>query len=223
MSNAPASSETVSFSPGSLLRLASEHVPAVRYALGVGGVAAVVAIVLTVWKLDPQTAAFGTLIVFAFMVVLVLFAALSKTSSSVLRPLSLFLAWSFLLLAIAVACLFVSCAFFDAPKSLPCLLKGDCEAPRPQAATRYNYASGSFERVGSDWMEKNTGAAHPFARFDELRRDTEHIYLVDRSRIKEGYSNNFLHVRLPIAGGHAQWSWQNPIYWQDLHIVEPSK
>lgn len=97
-----------------------------RYALGVGGLAAVVAIALIKWKLEAQTAVFGGLIVLAFMVVLVIFAVLAGLKPGALKPLALVLAWSFLVLMVAVAVLFVSCAFFNRPKSLPCLLRNEC-------------------------------------------------------------------------------------------------
>lgn len=112
--------------PLSFLSAAVAEVPALRYAVAVGGVAAVVSIVLTGWKLEPQAAVFGSLIVLIAMVVLVAFAFLSRSGPRVLRPLSLFLAWAFLAITVAVAVLFVGCAFFDKPKTLPCLLQGDC-------------------------------------------------------------------------------------------------
>jgi hypothetical protein len=112
--------------PLAVLRLAVRQVPSMRYALGVGGIAAIVAIVLTGWKLPPQKAVIGTLIVFVAMVVLVIFAALSKESTPGLRPLALSMAWSFLAITVATAALFVSCAFFSRPKSLECLMDGKC-------------------------------------------------------------------------------------------------
>jgi hypothetical protein len=101
-------------------------VPAVKYALGVGGIAAVVAIVLLGWKLEPATAVFGTLIVLIFMVLLIIVAALAAQRPGAIGPLALFLAWAFLVLTVCVAVLVVSCAFFDKPKTLPCLLKNQC-------------------------------------------------------------------------------------------------
>jgi hypothetical protein len=115
-----------SLNPIGLLQSAIAVVPAVRYALGVGGVAAIVAIVLVGWKLEVQTAIFGTLIVFAFMVILVVFTVLAGLGSERLRPFALFFAGSVLLLMVSVAGLFVSCAFFDTPKTLPCLLRNTC-------------------------------------------------------------------------------------------------
>ncbi len=112
-----------------MIRAGLKAVPAIKYALGVGGIAAVVSISLVAWKLPPSTAILGVLVLIGFMVVLVIFAALAGMRPKALRPLALCLAWAFLILAIGVASLFVSCAFFDKPKSLPCLLQGQCGPP----------------------------------------------------------------------------------------------
>ncbi|HUP48974.1 MAG TPA: hypothetical protein VNA04_09330 [Thermoanaerobaculia bacterium] len=117
-----------SISPMGLVRAAIHEMPSMRYALGVGGIAAVVSIVLTGWKLEPQTAIIGGLVVFVAMVILVIFAALSRTGSTALRPLALAMAWAFLSITVTTAVLFVSCAFFNTPKTLECLLGNNCGA-----------------------------------------------------------------------------------------------
>jgi len=101
-----------------------------KYAVAVGGIAAIVALVITGWKLEAQTAIVGGLVVFVGMVLLVVFAALSRTGPKPLRPLALSLAWSFVALTVITASLFVSCAFADWPKPLPCLF-GRCGNPLP--------------------------------------------------------------------------------------------
>jgi len=124
----------LSVDPIALLQMAVRAVPAVRYALGVGGLAAIVAIVLVGWKLEATAAVFGTLIVFAFMVVLVIFAALARLGGGHLKLLALFLAWAFTALTVFSSVLFVSCAFYDYPKTLPCLLGGNECRPAARAA-----------------------------------------------------------------------------------------
>ena len=54
--------------------------PAVKYALGVAGITAVVAIVPGL-KLSPQFAVFGTLIVFGLVFILVLFSQYASTKA----------------------------------------------------------------------------------------------------------------------------------------------
>src|SRR5207245_1369559 len=107
--------------PFKILKDAVTAVPSVKYALGLGGIASVVAIVLSGLKLDAQTAVFGTLLVFVGMVILVVFSALAKQRGYLTVP-ALVLCWAFLLLTISVATLFTGCFFFDYPKSLDCLL-----------------------------------------------------------------------------------------------------
>src|SRR2546428_4094488 len=84
------------------LREAIAAVPSVGYALGLGGVAAILAIVLTGPKLDPQTAIWGILLVFIGMVVLVVFSALARTGDAIALP-ALVLCWAFLGLTIGAA------------------------------------------------------------------------------------------------------------------------
>ena len=108
--------------PFKLLREAIKAVPSVKYALGLGGVAAVVAIVLSGLKLDPKTAVFGTLLAFVGMVVLVVFSVLATTRAGLALP-ALVLCWAFLVLTVGAATLFTSCFFFDYPKPLDCLLE----------------------------------------------------------------------------------------------------
>ena len=108
--------------PVQFLKDAIAAVPAVRYALGVGGTAAVVSIALAGFGLDAKTAVFGTLIMFVLMVVLVVFSKLAQTGSRSLYILALVLAWAFTFLAISSTVLFASSFFFDYPKPMPCLL-----------------------------------------------------------------------------------------------------
>jgi PAN domain len=152
--------------PLGLLRAAVTAVPAVRYALGVGGVAAIVAIVLLGWKLEARTAILGSLIVFVFMVVLVVFAALAGMKTGALRSPALFMAWTFLVLMVSVAGLFVSCAFFDRPKTLECLMGGKCN-PNGDGYTpevvRLVASPGGTPRIT---VEPNT--SRPLGDFDNI-------------------------------------------------------
>jgi hypothetical protein len=59
--NPPEGSGVGALTPAEMLRAAVKAVPAMRYALGVGGLASVVAIVLLGWKLKAQDAIFGQL------------------------------------------------------------------------------------------------------------------------------------------------------------------
>jgi hypothetical protein len=97
-----------------LLRESVRAVPAVRYALGVAGLLAVVAIAGAI-GLTPTVAVFGTLIVLVLMIVLLLFARLTTTAPRhFLRPV-LVLMWGSLALLLATAALLFTSVFFHQP------------------------------------------------------------------------------------------------------------
>ena len=97
-----------------LLRESVRAVPAVRYALGVAGLLAVVAIAGAI-GLTPTVAVFGTLIVLVLMIVLLLFTRLTATAPRhFLRPV-LVLMWSSLGLLLATAALLFTSVFFHWP------------------------------------------------------------------------------------------------------------
>ena len=94
-------------SPIRVLKDAQEAVPAVRYAAGGAGVAAVVAIVAG-FQLDARIAVFGTVIVLGLMFVLVVFSALVVNAAARYVPLMAgFASWSFLLLTIGASLLLI--------------------------------------------------------------------------------------------------------------------
>lgn len=104
-------------SPLSVLRDAQKSVPAVKYAAGISGVAAVVAIIAG-FQLDYRIAVFGTIIVLGLMFVLVILSSLVAHTGSSLIALSLFAAWSFMLLTIAASLFLLTSYFFSWPKSI---------------------------------------------------------------------------------------------------------
>jgi len=101
--------------PLTLLKNAVAAVPAVKYALGVAGIAAAVAIVLGL-KLNPQVAVFGTLIVLGLMFILLIFARFSgqKENPEILQPAKV-LVWFYTVIIMVVTCLFISSYFLRWP------------------------------------------------------------------------------------------------------------
>jgi hypothetical protein len=93
------------------LKKAIEAVPAVRYALGVGGIAAVIAIVAGF--LDLRIAVVGIPILFVFMVILVIFARLVAKTPGMRWAVSMLL-WCSVLIMIAVLMLFIVTFFVQA-------------------------------------------------------------------------------------------------------------
>jgi TIR domain len=92
--------------------------------------------------------------------------------------------------------------------------------PSREEIVRFVYGSGSFEKAGEQWVEKNR-QNEVIAQFEILAEDAAHYYLVDRTRSTA--KDNFFHVRLPKAGGPAHWSWQNPIVWTEFAVVSPRR
>ncbi|MGH9823083.1 MAG: hypothetical protein ACREDR_07530 [Blastocatellia bacterium] len=108
--------------PVNVLRAAVKAVPAVKYATGIAGVAAAVAIVLGFTR-DPKIATFGVMIMIALMFVLVIFAYATKNLPGI-KWLAAFMAWAIaVLFVVALACVFSAVAF-DVPASLAQYLKG---------------------------------------------------------------------------------------------------
>jgi len=108
--------------PYRILQDAIQAVPAVKYALGVAGIVAAVAIV-TSFGIDLRIAGFGAVITFVLMVALVVFAKISKTPSGDLVVPARVMMWSFLVLLIATAVLLFSSVFFRWPIDLQEWLK----------------------------------------------------------------------------------------------------
>jgi tetratricopeptide (TPR) repeat protein len=107
---------TLFLSPIQLLREAIHAVPAVKYALGVAGVAAAAAVIgglgLGLWN-----ALAGALVVFVLMVILVIFARLTKAGTGRFVLPMLVLMWASLVLTIGSACLLFTSLFFQWPLS----------------------------------------------------------------------------------------------------------
>jgi hypothetical protein len=103
--------------PFKLLKTAIEAVPAVKYALGVAGIAAVVAIILG-FHLNSQVAVFGTLIVIGLMFVLVVFSNLSQRPDNNLHGPATVLVWFYTVTVMASTVLFITSYFWGLPVNL---------------------------------------------------------------------------------------------------------
>ena len=90
-----------------------------------------------------------------------------------------------------------------------------------RAATVYIHPNGHFEKRGEVWKEHRKDAPDQPFSFKELRRDKDYIYLYDQSRKKD--SGRPMYLRIPIKGGVVQWTFPNPLAWEDCLIVEPQR
>ena len=104
------------------IREAVQAVPAVKWAVGVGGIAAVVALISTpVFGLPPKLAAVGVTVMLVLMVLLVIFAQAAKFKKDLVAPAKVF-TWFCLFLFMAASSLLLTSAFFDLPRPLSQLL-----------------------------------------------------------------------------------------------------
>ncbi len=108
----------------SVLREATKAVPSVKWALGIGGLIAVIALVYT-FKLDPRAAFVGLIVLLLFMTVLVLFARASTLKSGATFWPALIFTWFALIMFMATAVTLFGSVFFNTPVPLQKWLTGE--------------------------------------------------------------------------------------------------
>jgi hypothetical protein len=101
--------------PLSLLKEAIRRVPATRYALAIGGVIAVIAIVVGGFRLNLWVAALGAVVMLVLMTVFVIFASLAVQQRETFRNPIIVFTWFCLLLIMATALVVFSSAFWRWP------------------------------------------------------------------------------------------------------------
>jgi len=114
--------------PPNFLKSAIRAVPVVKYALGVGGIVAVIGIIKT-FRVSSRDAILGTVIMLVLMAVLVVGAKFAALTTGNLRTLISVFGWFCLTLFMATAlCLFLS-GFFGWPLDL----RGEIRSSQSQA------------------------------------------------------------------------------------------
>jgi hypothetical protein len=98
-----------------LLREAIKAVPAVRYALGVASIATAAAIVLAIFQQRAEIAVIGTAVMIAFMVVLLVFATLSRMSVGFIQYPAIILLWVTVICFCLLISLLTTSFFFSWP------------------------------------------------------------------------------------------------------------
>ena len=113
-----------SVSPLPILREAIKAVPSVKWALGVGGLLAVIALVY-MFQLEPRVAFVGLIVLFAFMSILVLFARASALASGATVWPALIFTWFTLIMFMATTMSLFGSVFFNSPLPLQKWLTGE--------------------------------------------------------------------------------------------------
>lgn len=122
--------------PVELLREATRAVPAVRYALGLGGVIATIAIVY-LFNINARVAFVGTIVVLIFMGVLVIFARMAALAGpQLLLPAQIF-TWFVLVVFMAVTISLFTSVFFKRPLDLARWLTGSVAIDIPDTGSEH--------------------------------------------------------------------------------------
>ncbi|HEV2046100.1 MAG TPA: hypothetical protein VGQ95_05830 [Chthoniobacterales bacterium] len=101
-------------SPAGWIRAATSAHPAFKFAIVVGGLAALVSVVLR-FGVSPLTLVFGIITLIVLMVLFLVFAQAARLKHNKLSLASLILVWTFLSICIATAVLLFTSTFFDGP------------------------------------------------------------------------------------------------------------
>jgi len=107
-----------------IIKEGTKAVPATKYAVGVAGLIAIVALIAS-FKIDLRIALWGTIVLFGLMILLVLFAKLSQTASEDFKTPVRVLMWSFTIVFISISILLTSSVFFKVPIDLQFILVGN--------------------------------------------------------------------------------------------------
>ena len=123
----------------SVIKNASKAVPFLKYAVGLAGIAALIALVKS-YGLDYDVAIWGGIIVLILMIILFLLSKAYHSSNLPLHKLAYFLICSMTSLFVLTAILLVTCTFFDLPKPIMQVLhpskfeESSKPAPKPDVA-----------------------------------------------------------------------------------------
>jgi hypothetical protein len=88
--------------------------------------------------------------------------------------------------------------------------------------TSFDKPQGKFIKTGQVWIETPAYAPGQYFTFNEIKHDTDYVYLVDPSRLAPGTNNDPMVIRLPLRGGSAQWSYQSSNNWKNFTNVQPA-
>jgi hypothetical protein len=138
--------------PISVLRAGIKAVPAVKYALGIAGIGAALAISSTFFT-TTAAALTGIGLMLPLMVLLVIFASIAGLARKELRRPALVFTWSILIIFLGSVGLFVSSVFFKWPRSTGEILNIESQTAKSNSQKRFAgnlLTNGGFEQVTTD-------------------------------------------------------------------------
>lgn len=201
-------------SPYDILTDAIKAVPSLKYALGVLGIVAAIAIV-NAFRIDYRVAILGALVMFALMVLLLVFAKLTKAASKQFRVPVVVLMWTFLLLTTGTASLLFTSVFFKVPLDLQYWIK-----PEPQGHLGGKMSLADISTVlerGAPPLPGSTSAPPELGvEVVALRAGTDaFVILSDGTELASEVDDYFIVARTLTSGylyvfqldstGHLQW------------------
>jgi hypothetical protein len=144
--------------PLNLIKEAQKAVPAVKFALGIAGVAAAVAIVMGLIK-DPKVAVFGTIIMLGLMCILLVFSRIArKTDSTVIVAFAYVLVGFFVLMIMGATFLLFTSAFLEYPRPLDQLFRSRpvnvTATPTPSPAPLESELVSKLKGKTAEWVNR---------------------------------------------------------------------
>lgn len=124
------SSLVTNLTPSEILKDAIRAVPAVKWALGVAGIAAAVTIVAG-FSIDYKVAVLGSIVMFGLMFGLVTFSWFVSNSPQSIKLLALTLAWTFVILICATSICIFTGFFIGKPRPLGFYVGSASPSPSP--------------------------------------------------------------------------------------------
>jgi len=167
-------------SPPSILKQAIKAVPAVKYALGIAGIIAVIAIVRG-FGIDLRIALFGAIVMFVLMTMLVVFASLARQKGSQFRLPALVFTWFSLICVMAVSIVLFTSVFWGRPVDMRTLLAKKAPSPQIQVSDDQREVSCSdvvdLKRIGRPEVHlpdpEPTNSREVNSKGDELSGDIQ--------------------------------------------------
>lgn len=101
-----------------VIKKATKAVPSVKYAFGVVGIASALVFIVGISNLKLNGLFFGTLSMFFFMILLLVFSFMASSDHSWIKYPSIFLLWGTVLLSLAFGSTFYTSIFWKKPQDL---------------------------------------------------------------------------------------------------------
>lgn len=207
----------------SFLREAIKAVPAVRYALGVGGIAATVAIIVS-FRIDPLVAFVGTVLILVLMGVLVVFARMTALAGPLMMMPALVFTWFTLIMFMTVTVLLCTSVFAAKPVDLQHWI-GVKKKLEQVSSTHYRFyypfdnpGKGwrDFSKIGEFWHQR-----YPDGKVDVFREFGRATVAGNHGLLLQKVDEDF-QVFIPDEGSPQYWMrlrhGNGP--WGDLNYVE---